>query len=109
MTPYELATAFHRELSPVAPRLSAALNRALVDIGEGSMLVVPSEPIDVSFQEREMVPEANVPDILSKIFTMLQLLDQHSRWRVDVERRRGTEPGQLELVYTLNRQCGSCW
>ena len=109
MTPYELATAFHRELSPVAPRLSAALNRALVDIGEGSMLVLPSEPVDVSFQEREMVPEADVPDILSKIFTILPLLDQHSRWRVDVERRRGTEPGRLELVYTLYRQSGPCW
>ena len=39
MTPYELAKLMHRELSPIAPRLSAALNRALVDIGEGSMLV----------------------------------------------------------------------
>ena len=108
MTPYELATAFHRELFPVAPRLSAALNRALVDIGEGSMLVLPSEPADVSFQERETVPETESAGILTKIFTVLSLLDQHSRWRVDVERRRGAEPGQLELVYTLYRVT-ACW
>ena len=108
MTPYELATAFHRELSPVAPRLSAALNRALVEIGEGSMLVLPAEPADVSFQEREVVPETEAPGILQKIFTVLPLLDQHSRWRVDVERRRGAEPGQMELLYTLYR-ITSCW
>ncbi|MCF8053577.1 MAG: hypothetical protein K9L59_20265 [Desulfobacterales bacterium] len=108
MTPYELATAFHRELSPLVPKLSAALNRALVDIGEGSRLVLPSEPADVSFQERETVPEAESSGVLSKIFAVLPLLDQHSRWRVDVERRRGAEAGQLELVYTLYR-ITSCW
>ena len=109
MTPYELATAFHRELSPVAPRLSAALNRALVDIGEGSMLVLPSEPADVTFQETESVPEAESHGILSKIFAVLPLLAQHSRWRVDVERRRGEAPGQLRLVYTLYRETKPCW
>lgn len=108
MTPYELATAFHRELSPVAPRLAAALNRALVDIGEGSALVLPSAPADVSFQETESVSEADSPGVLSKIFEILPLLAQHSRWRVDVERSRGTEPGQLTLVYTLYRET-ACW
>ena len=38
MTPYDTAKMIHRELSAFAPRLSAALNRALVDIGEGSKL-----------------------------------------------------------------------
>ena len=39
MTPYELSRELHRDLSPIAPRLATALNRALVDIGEGSVLV----------------------------------------------------------------------
>ena len=38
MTPYEMAKMIHKDLSPFAPKLSAALNRALIDIGEGSVL-----------------------------------------------------------------------
>ena len=43
MTPYELSRELHRDLSPIAPRLATALNRALVDIGEGSVSGGPSE------------------------------------------------------------------
>ena len=103
MTPTELATALHRELSPVAPRLSAALNRALMDVGEGSMLVLPGEAADVSFQEIETVPANEGADILATIFATLPLLEQHSKWRVAVDRKRGGEAGRLELVYTLYR------
>ena len=103
MTPYELATALHRELSPVAPKLSAALNRALVDIGEGSRLVLPSEPADVSFQENETILANDGADILVKIFSVLPLLEQNSQWRVAVDRKRAGENGRLELVYTLYR------
>ncbi len=60
MTPYELSRELHRELSPIAPRLSAALNRALVDIGEGSRLVgLPngmSAGDQASFDERKALP-----------------------------------------------------
>lgn len=104
MTPYELAAALHRELSPVAPRLSAALNRALVDIGEGSMLILPEGAPEVSFQEREAVPEKEGDGILAAIIAVLPLLERHSRWRVAVDRRRGGEAGMLELVYTLYRE-----
>jgi hypothetical protein len=103
MTPYELATALHRELSPVVPKLSAALNRALVDIGEGSSLILPGEPTDVSFQETEGVAAGDGTDVLAKIFGALPVLEQHSRWRVAVDRRRGADPDRLELVYTLFR------
>jgi hypothetical protein len=103
MTPTELATALHRELSPVAPRLSAALNRALMDIGEGSMLVLPGEPADVSFQETETVSADDGADILATIFAALPLLEQHSRWRIAVDRKREGEAGRLKLVYTLYR------
>jgi hypothetical protein len=103
VTPYELATVLHRELSPVVPKLSAALNRALVDIGEGSSLVIPGEPADVSFQETEAVAVADGADVLAKIFAVLPMLEQNSRWRVAVDRRRESEPNRLELVYTLFR------
>jgi hypothetical protein len=103
MTPYELATALHRELSPMVPKLSAALNRALVDIGEGSGLVLPEAPIEVSFQEKETVSAEDGADVLSKIFSALPLLERNSRWRVAVDRQRVSEPGRLELVYTLYR------
>ncbi|MGD8368834.1 MAG: hypothetical protein PVG78_14440 [Desulfobacterales bacterium] len=103
MTPYELATALHRELSPVAPRLSAALNRALVDIGEGSPLILPGEPASVSFEETETLAASDGADVLAKIFAALPLLEQHSRWRVAVDRRRGAQTDRLELVYTLFR------
>ena len=39
MTPYELAKLIHQDISSFAPKLSAALNRALVDIGEGSVIL----------------------------------------------------------------------
>jgi hypothetical protein len=46
-------------LSPIAPRLATALNRALVDIGEGSVLVgLPngmSAGDQASFDERERI------------------------------------------------------
>ena len=59
MTPYELSKLIHVELSPIAPRLSAAINRALVDIGEGSALVGlgpgTNENDNVSFQDSETI------------------------------------------------------
>jgi hypothetical protein len=59
MTPYELSRELHRDLSPIAPRLATALNRALVDIGEGSVLVgLPngmSAGDQATFDERESI------------------------------------------------------
>ncbi len=103
MTPYELATDLHRELSPVVPKLSAALNRALMDIGEGSHLVLPQGADDVSFQETETVAASDDADILAKIFSVMPLLEQNSLWRVAVDRRRAEDPTRLELIYTVYR------
>ena len=59
MTPNELATRMFRELSPLAPRLAAAINRALLDVGEGSVLVGlgPGSHVDdpASFTESETI------------------------------------------------------
>lgn len=110
MTPYELARELHRDLSPMAPRLAAALNRALVDVGEGSMLVgLPngmSAGDAVSFDEREHIAlqGADPAAILSRITQALVLLENHSSWRVIVDKGPGSQPGRLELLYTLFRE-----
>jgi hypothetical protein len=110
MTPYELSRELHRELSPVAPRLAAALNRALVDIGEGSRLVgLPagmSAQDAVSFDERESIPlqGAEPAAILARITQALAMLENHSSWRVLVDKGAGHRTGQLELLYTLFRE-----
>ena len=110
MTPYELSRELHRELAPVAPRLAAALNRALVDLGEGSMLVgLPdgmSAEDDAAFDERESIAlqGAEAAHVLTRITQALVLLENHSSWRVIVDKGTAPQPGRLELRYTLFRQ-----
>lgn len=109
MTPYELSKLIHMELSPVAPRLSAAINRALVDIGEGSVLVGlgpgTNENDNVSFQESETIhgTDADADSALAKIRAMMGKLEEHSSWKViiDMKTKRPGEP--LDLLYTLVR------
>ena len=109
MTPYELAKLIHVELSPIAPRLSAAINRALVDIGEGSMLVGlgpgtnQNEP--VSFQESETIDgaAADVDGALAKIQAAMGMLEAHSSWNVIIDKKPGRRGDPLELLYTLVR------
>jgi len=109
MTPYELSKLIHMELSPIAPRLSAAINRALVDIGEGSVLVGlgpgTNENDNVSFQESETIPSsgADADSALAKIQAMTWKLEEHSSWKVIIDMKT-KRPGQpLELLYTLVR------
>ena len=110
MTPYELARELHRDLSPIAPRLAAALNRALVDIGEGSVLVGLPQGMSandaVSFDERESIPlqGAETAAILARITQALALLENHSSWRVIMDKGAGQGRDQLELRYTLFRE-----
>ncbi len=110
MLPYELAKLLHRELSPVAPKLSAALNRALTDIGEGSALVGlgPGTHKDdnVSFQEYEQfdVPEPGAAHrILAEINAALGKLENNSAWQVLIDKKTSTNPKKMELLYTLFR------
>jgi len=106
MTPFELSATLHRELSPVAPKLSAALNRALNVIGEGSVIITPGQPDDASFQETERIQHAADEDasaILVKILETLELLENNSTWRVAIERKAGPGPGQMDLMYTFYR------
>lgn len=112
MTPYELSKLIHMELSPVAPRLSAAINRALVDIGEGSVLVGlgpgTNENDNVSFQESESINtrDADAEGILAKIHEMMWKLEEHSSWKVIIDKKPGQQKPNLELLYTLIRAQG---
>ena len=109
MTPYELAASLYREISPVAPRLAAALNRALLEIGEGSILVgLPAgmgAGDDVTFSERETlkVDKEAAAGVLARITQALQLLEGHSSWQVLIDRRGDAPSGQLDIKYTLFR------
>jgi hypothetical protein len=109
MTPYETAKMIHRELSPLAPKLSAALNRALVDIGEGSMLVGlgagTHKDDHVSFQEVEIIEvnRSDAADILLKIKGVIGKLEEHSSWKVLIDKKPNPDPNKLELLYTIFR------
>ena len=112
MTPYELSKLIHMELSPIAPKLSAAINRALVDIGEGTVLVGlgpgTNENDQVSFQESEAIkPQGgNADGFLAKIHEMMWKLEEHSSWKVIVDKKPGKQGKPLELLYTLVRLKG---
>ena len=112
MTPYDLAKLIHVELSPVAPRLSAAINRALVDIGEGSALVGlgpgTHEHDNVSFQETETIHASggDAESALAKIHEMMWKVEEHSSWKVIIDKKPGLRGRPLELLYTLVRTKG---
>lgn len=112
MTPYELSKLIHTELSPIAPKLSASLNRALNEIGEGSVLVGLGKGTnindDVSFQEAERInTKGDEPaNIISKIKNILWKLEEHSSWKVIIDKKPGTDSKNLELLYTIFRKKG---
>ena len=109
MTPYEMAKMIHKDLSSIAPKLSAALNRALTDIGEGSVLVGlgqgTHEDDHISFQEIETINvRGNDPaNILAVISGVIWKLEEHTTWKVLVDKRPNTDPDTLELLYTIFR------
>ena len=113
MTPYDLAKTIHRDLSPLAPRLSAALNRALLEIGEGSVLVGlgpgTHEDDAVTFQESELIStQGDDPaHVISKIMNVLSILENNSSWNVLIDKKPGSKGNTLELMYTIYRRKNS--
>ncbi len=109
MTPSELAKTVFRDLSPLAPRLAAAINRALLDIGEGSMLVGlgpgthAGDPVSFTESETIRLDGQDAADVLSRITQVVWEMESHTRWQVFVERKKESVPGVLELFYTLFR------
>ena len=110
MTPHETAKMIHQALSPVAPKLSAALNRALLDIGEGSRLVGlgpgTNQNDPMTFQESEsiLLSGDEPATVLLKIQQVLRSLEENSVWRVTIDMKRGKTPQQLDLLYTIFRE-----
>ena len=109
MTPYELTKMIHKDLSPIAPKLSAALNRALIDIGEGSALVGlgpgTHEDDQISFQEIETINARgdDPANILAIISGIIWKLEEQTSWKVLIDRKPSTDPDTLELLYTIFR------
>jgi hypothetical protein len=109
MTPYEVAKTLHRELAPLAPKLAAALNRALVEIGEGSSLVGlgPGTHKDdrISIQEYEEINlmGAHPADVIARISHTLTILEANSNWEVLIDKKPTQGKDRLELMYTLFR------
>ena len=109
MTPYEMAKMIHKDLSPIAPKLSAALNRALIDIGEGSALVGlgpgTHEDDQISFQEMESINVwgNNPANILTVISGVIWKLEEQTSWKVLIDKKPNADPDTLELLYTIFR------
>jgi hypothetical protein len=109
MTPYELAKWVHQELSPLTPRLAAALNRALIEIGEGSQLVGlgPGTHSDdtLSIEESESIDlQGNAPfQVLAKIRDVITKVEESSTWKVIIDTQTSQGKSVLNLRYTLIR------
>jgi hypothetical protein len=106
MTPYELAADLHRDLSPLAPRLSAALNRALVSIGEGSVIITPGSESLMTIHETESIEieRGESAGVIARIISILEPLSRHSSWRVVIDKKPNKDDTRLELLYTLYRE-----
>jgi hypothetical protein len=114
MTPYELAKTIYRDVGGVAPKFAAALNRALVEIGEGSRLVgfQPGTHVDddVTFHETERisVSGAESAGVLAKLYTVVTSLEEHSSWRVIIDKKPEKSGTTLDLLYTFYRDRTRC-
>jgi hypothetical protein len=114
MTPYELAKAIYRDVGGIAPKFAAAMNKALVDIGEGSLLVgfQPGSHVDddVTFHETEMIPVSGAESagVLAKLYAVATSLQDHSSWRIIIDKKPGPSGSNLELLYTFYRDRSRC-
>ncbi|MEE4356990.1 MAG: hypothetical protein V2I97_11000 [Desulfococcaceae bacterium] len=110
MTPFELMNTIDKEIKAYTPKLSAAVNKALLYHGEGSSLILPGssrgENEDLSFEESEKIGvKKGEPDlIIAKLMDAASLMEQHSSWRLIVDTRKPDKEGNMEFRYTLYRE-----
>ena len=109
MSPFELMNTIDKELSSCTPKLSAAINKALLYYGEGSSLVGleygKNQNDAISFNETERIrikPEESLL-VMMKVTTVAGLLDENSSWRLIVDTRPADKNGNMDLRYTLIR------
>ncbi len=110
MTPFELLGAIDRELDGRVPRLSAAINKALMYHGEGRIITDPSGNPDpgMTIEEKETV-RAEVEGthrLMLALVEVTRLLEMNSRWRLIVDTKSPGKDGRAELRYSLIRDAG---
>ena len=110
MSPFELVNAIDKELDGLAPRLAAAVNKALMYHGEGRIVTSASGDPNaaLTIEESEMI--RSDPDISHKMMLSLmevsRLLEMNSRWRLIVDTKSPGKGDRTELRYTLVRDPG---
>ena len=109
MSPFELVNTIDKEISAHTPNLSAAINKALLYYGDGSVLVGlehgKNENDVLSFDETEdiKVKSDQAPQILLKVMEAGTLLEKESAWKLIVDARPADKHGNMSLRYTLIR------
>jgi len=111
MTPFELVNTIDKEISTYTPKLSAAINKALLYYGDGSALVGvgvgfgKSENDEISFEESESitVKADESPLVMLKVMQAADLMESHSKWRLIVDMKPAGRDGRMDLRYTLIR------
>ncbi|MDX9818283.1 MULTISPECIES: hypothetical protein [Desulfococcus] len=109
MTPFELVNTINKEISTYTPKLSAAVNKALLYYGDGSALVGvghgKNENDEISINEHEsiIVKPDESPLVMLKIMQAADLMESHSAWKLIVDAKPADRNGRMELRYTLIR------
>ncbi|MFP4305765.1 MAG: hypothetical protein ACLFRG_01195 [Desulfococcaceae bacterium] len=110
MSPFELLGAINQELDGQAPKLSAAVNKALMYHGEGRIITDASGNPDpgMTIEEKETVrAEADGSHrLMLALVEATRLLEMNSRWRLIVDVKSPGKDGRTELRYSLIRDAG---
>lgn len=109
MTPFELVNTIDKEISTHTPKLAAAVNKALLYYGDGSVLVGTgygrNQNDEISFEESESIAikaeESSL--VMLKVMHAADLMESHSAWRLIVDVKPADRGGRMELRYTLIR------
>lgn len=105
MTPFELNNAIHKEVGDYLPRLSAAVNKALLYHGDG-LIVTPgagNDALQITESDAVSVKPDEAPDIMLRVMNAAHLLESYSRWRLVCDTKSAIRGRSLELRYTLMR------
>lgn len=107
MSPFELVNTINKELDGMAPRLSAAVNKALMYHGEGRIVTSVSGDPDAALTIEESETFRSDPDGAHKIMLSLmeisRLMEMNSRWRLIVDTKSPGKGDRMEIRYTLVR------
>jgi len=110
MSPFELLGAINQELDGQAPKLSAAVNKALMYHGDGRVITDASGNLDPSMTiEEEETVRTEIDGshrLMLALVEVTRLLEMNSRWRLIVDTKSPGKGGRMELRYSLVRDAG---